>query len=283
MPGSTVNASWASVFRSTTRISPRYPESMSPGELTTPIAVASGQARARLYEPRVAVGDLDRDARRYDRALAWRQRQTLTCSEVEPGVAVVRLARHHGALTNAPDCDVDHRADASHSESPATRSGRSARSPGVATVRARARLPACLAARRSAPRARTAPRERAVRSTERAAGRPRTGPRRARRDATSSASSPSPVLAEICKARGNACPIRRRASGIEEVHLVEDELHRHVVRPDRRRARPARQRSSPAAAPREARRPRRGGRGRPRVSPRALLRIPRRAASEVAE
>src|SRR3954452_11698412 len=36
-PGSTRKVSEASVFRRTTRISPRYPESMSPGELTTVI------------------------------------------------------------------------------------------------------------------------------------------------------------------------------------------------------------------------------------------------------
>src|SRR5918996_1759473 len=51
VPRVTTNVSRASVFRRTTRISPRYPESMSPGELTTPIPCRAARPERGWTKP----------------------------------------------------------------------------------------------------------------------------------------------------------------------------------------------------------------------------------------
>ena len=112
MPGSTTNGCSRSVLISTTRISPRYPESIRPGRVDDADAVPRREAGAWLDEPGVPFRDLDRDTRSgRRRARPEQERDALTGGEVEPGVAVVCLPWQLGVGAKPPDGNVDHRAD----------------------------------------------------------------------------------------------------------------------------------------------------------------------------
>ena len=84
MPGSTTNSWSRSVLMSTTRISPRYPESINPGALTTPMPWRAARPEARLHEPRMPFRDLDRDADRDHGALTRSGDRPLAGGEIEP-------------------------------------------------------------------------------------------------------------------------------------------------------------------------------------------------------
>ena len=246
IPGSTTNGSRA------VRVEQHDPDLAAvagvdePGRVDDADAVARREPRARLDEAGVALGDLDRepgrrrrparpgssiDAARRRRGRARRRPRTPALGQLASSAAGAAPA------TSITSC---RRLVEPRSGSPATRIAREARRPRrAAAARGRARPRACRGARRSARRARRAPRARGRPRTARAAGRPRSGRRRARRSASSSSSSPSPVLAETWSARGNACSSRRRASGSSTVDLVQDELDAGCRRRRSRRARRA--------------------------------------------
>ena len=93
-----------------------------PGRVHDADAVACGEPRSRLYEPRVSLGDLDGDPGRHHRALARLEHDALAGREIESGVALVGLMRQMCVLAETPDGDIDHRAEASSRPcSPATR------------------------------------------------------------------------------------------------------------------------------------------------------------------
>ena len=121
MPGWTTNASLASVLRSTTRISPRYPASIKPGELTTRKAVARREPGTRLDESGVALGNLHRDPGWDDGSLSRPEPDLLAGREIDAGIAFVCLNRKDRVGAQAANCDVDHREEVPASSSPATR------------------------------------------------------------------------------------------------------------------------------------------------------------------
>ena len=175
-----------------------------------------GEARARLDEAGVALGDRDGEAGADRRPLARAEHDALAGGQVEPRVAGVGALGKRRVLAQPRDRRArSRRSPLAHAVRAPRRRGtaRSARSRGAAAGRGRGRPPPCPRAPRSARRARTARRASPPRRTGRAAARPRSGRRSARRSRSRSSSSPSPVAAEPAARRGTGSPSRRRPSG----------------------------------------------------------------------
>ena len=259
---------------------------MSPGELTTPMPCRAARPDRGCTNPAYPSGISTAIP---VATIARSPGPSTTRSQAarsNPGVALVGLVRHvrvsrgdAGRRRRSPrrlprPARARPRRDIARSAQPRAR--------GASLACVRPRL--CRAAPRSARRGRTAPRARSRRST---GTRSRTSSKRSEKSSAIRAPeqprAPRRSRAEMSeRARVRVLDASPRER-IETVGLVEDELHRDVVGADLSRAPP-----STAAivlgqrAPRAATRPRRGGRGRRRASPRASRRSPRRAASAAA-
>ena len=105
-PGWTSKARARSVFKSSTRTSPRYPESIRPRRVHERDPVLRGEAGARQHQARVARRDLDRDSGADAGALARAERRRLGGVQVEAGIALVGAAGQPGTVPKQADAEL---------------------------------------------------------------------------------------------------------------------------------------------------------------------------------
>ena len=256
-----------------------------PGRVDDRDAVPRGEARARLDEAGVAVGDRDREAGADGRPLPRREHDALAGREVEARVAGVRAARAHGVRRAGAGSGARSRrfrlARARYGAS-ATRYGAKRRISRRGS-RARTSTPSSVLALLDRRAERVQLRElAALRRTGAAAARPRSGRRSARRSARAARRGPRPspprpgarpgsgsragagpsgstssILFSTSSTGSSSAPISRQHGLDGRDHLLQPVVGRRGVQ-------------------------RRAGRGRRRASPRASTRSPRRAASAAA-
>ena len=107
IPGSTTKASCLSVLSMITFNSPRYPASISPGELTTVIPCLAARPERGSTRP-AHPWHCHREPRPDDTSLAGTELEPLAGGEVEAGVALVGLRRKDGVVAQPRDRKVDH-------------------------------------------------------------------------------------------------------------------------------------------------------------------------------